>query len=215
MTEPTVTRTRNALEAGEHREMQTPPDDGQTPPSPALATRNPRLALVGRAASWLLVAAATAVALGLVAISIGPRFLPYQALVVRSGSMSPTIPTGSVVFYRKVAATHVKVGDVIVFDKPGRQNEKVTHRVFKISSAATGRYFTTKGDANGAADNWRVPAVGTGWVASFHVPTLGYVLADLQSTTARLLLLVIPALLLGLITLYEIWRERDPRRRGA
>jgi signal peptidase len=195
--------------------MQTIPEAELTPPPRELPNRNPKLALVGRVASWLLVAAATAIALGLLAISIGPRFLPYQALVVRSGSMSPTIPTGSVVFYRKVTASKVKVGDVIVFDKPGQQNEKVTHRVFKISNGPTGRYFTTKGDANGAPDDWRVPAVGTGWVANFHVPTLGYVLADLQSTTARLLLLVIPALLLGMITLYEIWREREPRGRGA
>jgi signal peptidase len=206
---------RSAVAGGEHHEMQTLPEAGTTDPATERAARNPRVALAGRIASWLLVAAATAIALGLIAISIGPRFLPYQALVVRSGSMSPTIPTGSVVFYRKVTATKVKVGDVIVFDKPGQQNEKVTHRVFKISNGPTGRYFTTKGDANGAPDDWRVPAVGTGWVASFHVPTLGYVLADLQSTTARLLLLVIPALLLGLITLYEIWREREPRGRGA
>lgn len=202
------------MDAGEHPEMQTLPEAGSTSPA-AERTRNPRVALAGRIVSWLLVAAATVIALGLIAVSIGPRFLPYQALVVRSGSMSPTIPTGSVVFYRKVDASKVKVGDIIVFDKPGQQNEKVTHRVFKISNGPTGRYFTTKGDANGAADDWRVPAVGTGWVARFHVPTLGYILADLQSTTARLLLLVIPALLLGLITLYEIWREREPRGRGA
>jgi signal peptidase len=206
---------RNAVAAGEQSGMQTLPDAGLSPPAREVPVRDPKLALAGRIASWLLVAAATAIALGLIAISIGPRFLPYQALVVRSGSMSPTIPTGSVVFYRKVTATKVKVGDVIVFDKPGQQNEKVTHRVFKISTGPTGRFFTTKGDANGAPDDWRVPAVGTGWVASFHVPTLGYILADLQSTTARLLLLVIPAFLLGVITLWEIWREREPRGRGA
>jgi signal peptidase len=215
MTGPEVTLPRNAVAADEQPVVQTLPEAGLTPPARDVPARDRKLALAGRIASWLLVAAATAIALGLIAISIGPRFLPYQALVVRSGSMSPTIPTGSVVFYRKVTAAKVKVGDVIVFDKPGQQNEKVTHRVFKISNGPTGHYFTTKGDANGAPDDWRVPAVGTGWVASFHVPTLGYVLADLQSTTARLLLLVIPALLLGVITLYEIWREREPRGRGA
>jgi signal peptidase len=173
---------------------------------------HPRLQLAGRVISWLLVAAATVVALCLLAVSIGPRFFPYQALVVRSGSMSPTIPTGSIVFYKKEAAADVKVGDVIVFAKPGQADEKVTHRVFRISSGATGRYFTTKGDANGSPDDWRIPAVGTGWVAAFHVPVAGYALVDLQSTTARLLLLLVPAILLGLITLYEIWRDRE---RGA
>ena len=174
----------------------------------AVEMTHPRRNLAGRIVSWVLVAVATIIALGLLAVTVGPRFLPYQALVVRSGSMAPTIPTGSVVFYKKVSAENVQVGDVIVFDKPGAQNEKVTHRVYKISNDANGRYFTTKGDANGVPDDWRVPAVGTGWVSSFHVPTLGYVLAALQSTLARLLLLLIPALLLGAITLYEIWSER-------
>lgn len=159
-------------------------------------------------ATWVLMAAATVVVVGLAAITIGPKFLPYQALVVRSGSMSPTIPTGSVVFYRKIQAADVKVGDVIVFSKPGDASEKVTHRVYQIGSAATGRYFVTKGDANGAPDEWRVPATGAGWIAAAHVPVLGYALADLQSQTGRLLLLLVPAILLGLITLYELVTER-------
>jgi signal peptidase I len=89
-----------------------------------------------------------------------------------------------------------------------RANEKVTHRVVKVGTSATGRYFLTKGDANGAPDDWQVPAVGTGWLAAFHIPVVGYALVDLQSTIGRLLLLIIPALALGAITLYEIWRDR-------
>jgi signal peptidase len=156
----------------------------------------------------LVVAVAGISVLGLLAITVGPRFLPYQALVVRSGSMSPAIPTGSVVFYHHIPADQVKVGQVIVFSEPGAPDRQVTHRVYQIKEGPTGRYFVTKGDANGAADDWRVPAVGTGWVAGFHVPVLGYVLAYLQSPLARLLLLLIPALALGGITLYEIWRGR-------
>jgi signal peptidase len=125
--------------------------------------------------------------------------------------MEPTIPTGSVVFYHRVPAEKVKVGEVIVFSEPGQANKQVTHRVKEVNTGSTGRYFVTKGDANGAADAWQVPAVGTGWVASFHVPAVGYVLAYLQSPLARLLLLLIPAVGLGGITLYEIWRERTPR----
>lgn len=168
--------------------------------------------LAGRILSWVALVAAGLVVLGLLAITVGPRFVPYQALIVRSGSMSPTIPTGSVVFYTKIAASKVKVGDVIVFAKPGDPGEKVTHRVFRIGQSATGEYYLTKGDANGTPDDWRVPAVGTGWIARFHLPSVGYALVYLQSTLARLLLLVIPAVLLGAITLYEIWQDRA---RGA
>jgi signal peptidase I len=179
-----------------------------------LETRRTQQRWIWRVVSPLILAFAAVVVIGLLALTIGPRIFPYQALVVRSGSMAPTIPTGSVVFYTKVAADKVKVGQIIVFNRPGQAGERVTHRVYKISTSAAGRYFQTKGDANGAPDDWRIPAVGTGWVAGFHVPVAGYVLADLQSTTARLLLLLIPALGLGLITLTEIWRDRGKRAKA-
>jgi signal peptidase len=146
--------------------------------------------------------------LGLVAITVGPRLFPYQALVVRSGSMEPAIETGSIVFYRKIAAEKVKVGDVIVFSRPGDPSERITHRVHEVGTSSTGRYFVTKGDANGTPDDWRVPAVGDGWKEAFHVPVVGYVLYGLQSQLGRLLLLIVPAVLLGLITLGEIWHDR-------
>jgi len=187
-------------------QMTTSPPQ-TTPQEPETAPRS-ALGLTGRIIAWLLMAVAGLVVLGLVSVTIGPRFLPYQALIVRSGSMSPTIPTGSIVFYRKTDASKVKVGDVIVFSKTGDPSEKVTHRVYKIGSSSTGPYFITKGDANGTPDDWRVPAVGVGWIAAFHVPTAGYALVYLQSTLARLLLLVIPAILLGALTLYEIWQDR-------
>jgi len=183
---------------------QTTPQDTNAGTSP---DRLSGLGLVGRIGAWIVLVLAGLVVLGLVAITIGPRFLPYQALIVRSGSMSPTIPTGSVVFYTKIPSAKVKVGDVIVFSKPDDPTEKVTHRVYQIGHSATGEYFVTKGDANGTPDDWRVPAAGTGWIARFHLPSVGYALVYLQSTLARLLLLVIPAVLLGAITLYEIWQD--------
>jgi len=180
----------------------------QTPSQQPSAEASTTQSWIWRVISPLILAFAAIVVIGLLALTVGPRLFPYQALVVRSGSMAPTIPTGSVVFYHRVAAAKVKVGQIIVFNRPGQANERVTHRVYKIGTGPTGHYFQTKGDANGAPDDWRIPAVGTGWVAGFHVPVVGYLLADLQSTTARLLLLLIPALGLGLITLTEIWRDR-------
>jgi len=182
---------------------------GSEAPSAAVAAASqPQHGWIWRVVSPLILAFAAVVVIGLLALTIGPRIFPYEALVVRSGSMAPTIPTGSVVFYTQEPAANVKVGQIIVFDRPGQANERVTHRVYKIVNGPTGRYFQTKGDANGAPDAWQIPAVGTGWVAGFHVPVVGYALADLQSTTARLLLLLIPALGLGVITLTEIWRDR-------
>lgn len=159
----------------------------------------------------LILALATAVVLGLAAITIGPRLFPYQALVVRSGSMSPTIKTGSIVFYRPISAARVRKNDIIVFNEPGQANTKVTHRVYAVQNGSNGKYFLTKGDANGAPDPWHVPAVGTGWKAVYWVPYVGYILFDIQSTYGRLLLLLVPAALLGLITLWEIWEGRGKK----
>lgn len=184
---------------------QTTPQESE---AGAPAAQRSTFGLVGKIVGWIVLVVAGLIVLGLVAITIGPRFLPYQALIVRSGSMSPTIPTGSIVFYTKIPSAKVKVGDIIVFAKPDDPTEKVTHRVYQIGHSATGEYFITKGDANGSPDDWRVPAVGTGWLARFHVPSIGYGLVYLQSTLARLLLLVIPAILLGAITLFEIWQDR-------
>jgi signal peptidase len=192
----------------ETMEPAGPQQPGAEVASAAAPTTRSEQSWAWRVISPLILAVASVIVIGLLALTIGPRLLPYQALVVRSGSMSPTIPTGSVVFYHKVDAANVKVGQIIVFNRPGQTGERVTHRVYKVVNGPTGRYFETKGDANGAPDGWRIPAVGTGWVAGFHVPVAGYILADLQSTTARLLLLLIPALGLGIITLTEIWRDR-------
>ncbi len=148
------------------------------------------------------------------AVIAGPRFLPYQALVVRSGSMAPTIPTGSVVFYRHEAAGAVQPGQVILFAEPGEPGIWVTHRVVAVRSGSDGRYFVTKGDANAVPDAWRVPARGSGWVAVFHVPYIGYVLADVGSKWGRLILITIPAIALGLLLLSENLQP-GRRRRGA
>lgn len=144
-------------------------------------------------------------------VVIGPRFLPYQVLVVRSGSMSPTIPTGSLVVYHRVNAAQVHKGQVILYNEPGNPAITITHRVVKVVNDPSGRFFITKGDANGSPDPWHVKAVGVGWVVAGHVPYLGYAMVYLESAPARLLLVTLPALALGVIFVLESWR---PKRRS-
>lgn len=171
-----------------------------------------------RALRWverLFAAVVLVCALVLVAVVAGPRFFPYEALVVRSGSMTPTMPIGSVVFYHREPASAVRVGQVILFDEPGNAAVRVTHRVHEIVHSAGATYFITKGDANPAPDNWRVRAAGAGWVASFDVPDIGYPFAYLSTTWARLLLVSVPALVLGILMLLEQLPDRGRAgRRG-
>ena len=139
------------------------------------------------------------------AVTVGPRFLPYQTYFVRSGSMEPTIHVGAMVVLTKTDASKLEVGDIITFENPDKPGTLVTHRIVGVENGEAGRTFTTKGDANGTADSWRVPAQGDGWRYAFNVPLIGYVFGYLGTPQARLALLAVPAAILGLLSLLDVW----------
>ena len=83
----------------------------------------------------------------LAALLTGLYIFGIRPYVVRTGSMEPAIPVGSVCFVNEnTGLDEVKVGDVISFRKGAEM--LVTHRVVKIED---GKY-TTKGDANNTND---------------------------------------------------------------
>ncbi len=100
--------------------------------------------------------------------------LGIRPLVVTSGSMSPSITTGSLVLARDTAATDVEIGDVVAVDLP--DGGRVMHRVVQVVPAGDGSdqaVLTLKGDANGIPDSepYLVRRVGE---VRLHVPWLGY-----------------------------------------
>lgn len=74
--------------------------------------------------------------------------LPYNMYIVHTGSMEPTIPSGSAVLVHEGPAER---GDVILFEV---HHENTMHRWVKTRSDGL---VITKGDANRTADPWRVP----------------------------------------------------------
>ena len=66
--------------------------------------------------------------------------------------------------------------------------------------------FITKGDANTSVEQWRITPDGQIGRVVFRVPKVGYVLFYLRGSLGRLLLIVLPALLLGAYELWRIWR---------
>jgi len=72
--------------------------------------------------------------------------------VVKSGSMEPAIPVGSIILVNAVSAGSISEGDIIVFFSTNRQ-ETVTHRVVEISDRGGELVFTTRGDANNVNDS--------------------------------------------------------------
>lgn len=72
-------------------------------------------------------------------------------IMFKTGSMSPTIPAGSVALVREIPASEVQVGDIITVDRPG--NLPVTHRVTEIEAMNNGQWrLSMKGDANEQPD---------------------------------------------------------------
>jgi signal peptidase len=182
----------------EEKEADVPGETGK-----AVSVNSSRL---GKLATKLFTTIGMALAIGVLALTVGPRFLPYQTYTVLSGSMEPTLPVGSVIVAVPARGEELNTGDVITVANPQHAGTLVTHRIVAIENGPHGRSFTTKGDANSAVDSWVVPGTGRGWRYSFAIPHLGYVLSALQSDLGRLFLLVIPTLLLGAVMLVEIWR---------
>lgn len=106
----------------------------------------PRRSVASRLGDALL----TVLALGgVVCIAlVAAAFLFNVSLIMfKTGSMAPTIPTGSLAVVREVPADSVVPGDVVTVDRGGEL--PVTHRVVRTSPALDGATFLElKGDAN-------------------------------------------------------------------
>ncbi|MGW9022569.1 signal peptidase I [Leucobacter chromiiresistens] len=71
-------------------------------------------------------------------------------IMFKTGSMSPTIPAGSLAAVREIPASEIEVGDVLTVDRAGEL--PVTHRVTSVAGAGESRTITMRGDANAADD---------------------------------------------------------------
>ena len=73
-----------------------------------------------------------------------PNIFGYTFFEIVSGSMSPTIEKGDMIFVK--LDTDYKVGDIVSF----KDNDSIiTHRIIEKNN----NYYVTKGDANNTADN--------------------------------------------------------------
>lgn len=103
---------------------------------------------VGDFVLWLA-AIAGAACIGLVILAVAANI---TLIMFRTGSMSPTIPAGSVAVVQRVAASDLRVGDVVTVDRPGQL--PITHRVRSImpGESRSERVLTLRGDANAMDD---------------------------------------------------------------
>jgi signal peptidase len=177
-----------------------------------LTTRAPareRLSTVRRAAHLAAAFAiwtALGLGIGLIAIVTLPSVFGLKSLTVVSGSMEPTIETGSVVIDEVISPLDAGPGDIVTFQDPLRPRQ-LTHRLQKMRVEGDTAYMVTLGDANDAPERWTVRTDGQIGRVVAHLPKLGYARAVLGTRYARLA--VLGAVMgLGAFLLLDMWRPR-------
>jgi signal peptidase I len=126
----------------------------------------------------LLLTAGIVGSLGAIASADARSHAGVGVYVLRSGSMSPGMPTGTAIITRP-ATTYVP-GDAITYREGTRT---VTHRVVEVT--ADGR-FVTKGDANASHDSWLVDPADVRGKVAVQAPWVGYALIVLRHPLALL-----------------------------
>ncbi len=134
-------------------------------------------------------------------------------IMFKTGSMSPTIPTGSLAVVEQVAGDDIRVGDVITVDRADAL--PITHRVTSVTPLDGGAVsITMRGDANPSED----PApytVTTARRVLFSVPGLAYAVAAASNPLALGGITVGAA---GIVT-WAFWPREErglrPRRRAT
>jgi signal peptidase len=126
-----------------------------------------------------------------------------RSMVVLSGSMEPHFQTGSVVYVQP--AKSYSAGDVVTFNT--ERGMTVTHRIVDEKLADNGMMYTTKGDANNAADTESVAQSQITGKALFSVPYLGYAVNFLKTPKGFLLSIILPTLVFIGFELWAIKKE--------
>lgn len=172
-----------------------------SPTTPVLA---PTPAAGAARALRVLAAVATAVLVLLAAAVVLAIMLGWRLQIVKSGSMQPGFPVGSLAVVTPTDPSTVRPGQALVYARGAHSDELVTHRVVRVLTRDDGLYFETRGDANPAADPFLVPAREVRGVVAWTIPRAGYAAEWLGNPRVAAFVVLVPIALLVL----EEWRRR-------
>jgi signal peptidase len=138
--------------------------------------------------------------LSLFPLSKGPKFF-----VVQSGSMEPTIKTGSVVIVK--SAEDYKPSDIITFGVSSKIKTPTTHRIVEKKENQGNISYVTKGDANNGPDMREVTKSDIIGKVLFNIPYLGYVVSTARKPYGFVALIIIPAAIIIFDEVRKIVKE--------
>jgi signal peptidase len=149
---------------------------------------------------------------GILLVATAPRVAGLEVLTVLSGSMAPALQPGDVIVDSRIAPATARPGDIVTFRDPHDGTRLITHRVRTVEVRQRTVRFVTKGDASTDVERWSVARDGTIGRVEYRVPHMARVLGVIQERTLRILLVLVPALLLGLLELGRIWGAQEETR---
>ncbi|MFH1561346.1 MAG: signal peptidase I [Patescibacteria group bacterium] len=114
---------------------------------------------------------------------------------VRSGSMAPSIPEGSLVWVSP--SDNYQIGDVITFKfqkntKDNPRYQTITHRIAGLTQKDNVFFFITKGEANQAIDGDLVDQKDILGKVILSIPRLGYLVDLTEDKLSFFLLFFLP-----------------------
>lgn len=150
----------------------------------------------------------------LIAVALIVSILPIpgniKILSVLSGSMEPTIHTGSIVVVKP--ATSYRIGDIITFASDRRDKTSTTHRIYDIRLQTGKPIYITKGDANNAPDVKEVSQSDLMGKVLFSVPWAGYLIDFAKKPMGFVLIIIIPAVAVIYDEVRKIYVEIKKRK---
>lgn len=169
--------------------------------------------MIRHAGAFLCWAVAGALLAAVLAV-VAPYATGGRSYTVLSGSMEPQVRTGDVVGEERISAVQMRSGDVVTFQDPDEPGRMITHRVRSVREQGGSVDVVTKGDANNTTERWSMAADGHLGRVQYRVAKVGYALVFLRGPVGILLLVVLPALALGVLELRRIWSTPAAEARG-
>lgn len=152
--------------------------------------------------------------IGIIVIASGRKeFSGFRTYSVVSGSMEPTIRTGSLILVQK--KNQYANGDIAAYISPTNVQKIITHRIVETTKNDTGAAYVFKGDANKTRD---VDLVTENLILGkylFGIPFLGYIVEYAKTPMGVVLLIIIPGTIILLEELTNIksviqsWRKKE------
>lgn len=186
---------------------QGPP--AEAPAAPRSHARSRPGRAVADALLWIA-AVGGAICIVLVVLAVTAQI---TLIMFRTGSMSPTIPAGSVAVVQRVPAADIATGDVVTVDRADAL--PITHRVTSVGPGASAdeRIITMRGDANAEDDPFPYTVTSVR-IVLFSIPGIATVIVGMGN----------PFVLAGLtlvattLVVWAFWPRAErsgPHRRGG